>query len=84
MFSRSGVAAILALGTPAVLTAQAAADGGRGALRPFVHVLLAYGVAWILVLIWVWWIARSLKRVNNEFHGPSGRKAQPRPGDMTR
>lgn len=57
-------AALFALGTPAVLSAQVA-DGGRGAMRPFVHVLLAYGIAWVIVLIWVWWIARSLKRVNN-------------------
>ena len=62
------VAAILALSAPMALVAQTA-EGGRGALRPYIHVLLAYGVAWVIVLIWVWWIARSLKRVNNEAHG---------------
>ncbi len=30
-------------------------------LRPYVHVFLAYGVAWILILVWVWRIARSLR-----------------------
>lgn len=85
-------AAVLALSTPAVLVAQAA-EGGRGALRPFVHVLLAYGIGWIIVLLWVWWIARSLKRVNNGVKGggsapldepggdpgrqPDGKPAQP-------
>ena len=62
------VAAILTLSAPMALMAQAA-EGGRGALRPYIHVLLAYGLAWVIVLIWVWWIARSLKRVNNEAHG---------------
>ncbi len=61
-------AAVLALSTPAVLVAQAA-EGGRGALRPFVHVLMAYGIGWIIVLLWVWWIARSLKRVSNGVKG---------------
>jgi len=30
-------------------------------LRPYVHVFLAYGVAWLLILVWVWRIARSLR-----------------------
>lgn len=35
-------------------------------LRPYVHVFLAYAAAWILILVWVWRIARALKRL-----GPS-------------
>lgn len=68
MIRRACAAAMLALGAPMALVAQTA-EGGRGALRPYIHVLLAYGLAWVIVLIWVWWIARSLKRVNNEAHG---------------
>ncbi len=52
---------LMATATPVALVAQA--EAGRGALRPYVHVLLAYGVAWILILVWVWRIARALKRL---------------------
>lgn len=65
MIWRSSIGTLWLLLTPAVVAAQAA-DGGRGALRPYVHVLLAYAVAWILILLWVWWIARKLARLNNE------------------
>ncbi len=55
-------AAFLAtLAAPTALLAQT--EAGRGALRPFVHVLGAYGIAWILILVWVWRIARALKRL---------------------
>ena len=59
MISRSLTAVLLALATPAGLFAQ---EAGRGALRPYVHVLLAYGVVWLLILVWVWMIARKVKR----------------------
>lgn len=62
MISRSLTAILLLLATPAGLPAQ---EAGRGALRPFVHVLLAYGVVWLLILAWVWMIARRLKRVQD-------------------
>lgn len=68
--------AMLVLSTPVALAAQST-EGGRGALRPYVHVLLAYGVAWVIILFWVWWIARNLKRVNNGAHG---REHTPRQG----
>ena len=38
-------------------------EAGRGALRPYVHVFAAYGIAWALILAWVWRIAKGLKRV---------------------
>jgi len=60
MISRLVTAPLLLLSAPAALLAQ---ETGRGALRPYVHVLLAYGVAWLLILVWVWMIARRLKRV---------------------
>ena len=41
--------------------AAAQDEAGRGALRPYVHVLVAYGIAWVLILVWVWRIARALK-----------------------
>ncbi len=59
---RSCAAFLFSLAVPAVALAQTAA-GGRGALRPYVHIFLAYGAAWILILAWVWLIARGLKRV---------------------
>lgn len=64
MIWRSSIASLLLLLVPALATAQAA-DGGRGALRPYVHVLLAYAVVWILIVLWIWWIARKLSRLNN-------------------
>ncbi len=54
-------AILFSLATPAHLLAQ---EAGRGALRPYVHVLLAYGAAWLLILLWVWMIARKLKRAD--------------------
>ena len=68
MIWRGGLASLWLMAAPLALAAQSA-DGGRGALRPYVHVLLAYAVVWILILCWVWWIARSLKRVNNGVNG---------------
>ena len=60
MISRSLAIGLLLLTTPATLLAQ---EAGRGALRPYVHVLLAYAAVWLLILVWVWMIARQLKRV---------------------
>ena len=63
---RTTCALVAALGvilSPAILAAQG--EAGRGALRPFVHVLLAYAVAWIAILIWVWLIARRLRRLDD-------------------
>lgn len=48
------------LALPALLFAQA--ESGRGALRPYVHVLIAYGIAWLAILVWVWRISRMTKR----------------------
>lgn len=59
MISRTLTAVLFSLATPAHLLAQ---EAGRGALRPYIHVLLAYGAAWLLILVWVWMIARKLKR----------------------
>lgn len=45
------------------------AEAGRGALRPYVHVFAAYGVAWALIVVWVWRIARGLKRAEKGIEG---------------
>lgn len=60
MISRSLAIGLLLLTTPASLLAQ---EAGRGALRPYVHVLLAYAAVWLLILVWVWMIARQLRRL---------------------
>jgi len=71
MISRSLSLVLLSLAAPAALVAQVA-DAGRGAMRPYVHVLLAYGVVWLLILVWVWMIARQLKRVSDRANPDGG------------
>ncbi len=61
MIYRSLTAVLLSLATPVGVLAQ---EAGRGALRPYVHVLLAYAVVWVLILVWVWMIAQKLKRLS--------------------
>ena len=46
------------------LFAQSGA-GGAPSLRPFVHVFLAYGLAWVIILFWVWRIWRGLKKLGS-------------------
>ncbi len=65
MIRQTSVTSLWLLAAPAVAAAQVT-EGGRGALRPYVHVLLAYAVVWIVILLWVWWIARKVVRLNNE------------------
>ena len=62
MIHRSLAVGLLLFTTPAMLLAQ---EAGRGALRPYVHVLLAYAVVWLLILVWVWMIARQLKHLGD-------------------
>ena len=66
MISRLMTAIPLSFATPVGLLAQ---NSGRGALRPYVHVLLAYGLVWLLILVWVWMIARKLKRATASAEG---------------
>lgn len=42
-------------------------SGGAGvpSLRPYVHVFLAYGLAWVIILFWVWRIWRGLQRLGS-------------------
>lgn len=61
MIFRICTALLCSAAAPAVLLAQA--EGGRGELRPYVHVFLAYGIMWVLIAVWVWMIARSMKRL---------------------
>ncbi len=42
-----------------------AQGGGSPSLRPYVHIFLAYAAAWILILVWVWRIWRSLRRLGS-------------------
>lgn len=55
-----------------VEAASTQAEAGRGALRPYVHVLAAYGIAWVLVCAWTWRIAKGLKRVEEELEQGAG------------
>lgn len=64
------LAALVLAGLPGLFppwetAAAAQEEAGRGALRPYVHVFVAYGIAWVLILVWVWRIARGLKRVQD-------------------
>lgn len=69
MISRSLAIGLLLLASPATLLAQ---EAGRGALRPYVHVLLAYAAVWLLILVWVWMIARQLKRLGGSARPDGG------------
>lgn len=69
MIPRTLTAVLFPLATPAHLLAQ---EAGRGALRPYIHVLLAYGAAWLLILVWVWMIARKLKRAEASLTADEG------------
>lgn len=69
MIHRSLGVSLLLLTTPATLLAQ---DAGRGAMRPYVHVLLAYAVVWLLILVWVWMIARRLKGLGDTANPDGG------------
>lgn len=62
MILRSIAALLLSLPVPFALAAQTI-EAGRGALRPYVHIFLAYGIAWILIALWVWMISRRMKRM---------------------
>ena len=54
------VAALVALlASPVAVIAQDAQ--GRGALRPYIHIFVAYGLVWVLIGIWVWRIGTRLK-----------------------
>ena len=81
---RAGTVALVALVVLAGPSAAAGteelalqAEAGRGALRPYVHVFAAYGVAWALILVWVWRIARGLKRAGKGIEG-AGSLADPK------
>ena len=50
---------------PAPLLAQAGTQG-RGALRPYAYVFVAYGLVWVLIGLWVFLIARRLGRLEND------------------
>lgn len=66
MIWTSSLGSLRLLAAPAVVAAAQVGDGGDGALRPYIHVLLAYAVVWILILLWVWWIARKLGSLTDE------------------
>lgn len=69
MISGSLTVVLFLLAKPAGLLAQ---EAGRGALRPYVHVLLAYGVVWLLILVWVWMIAKKLQRLGDSATADGG------------
>ena len=47
-------------------------SAGAPSLRPYVHVFLAYAAAWVLVGLWAWRIARTLKRLEGSSAAGSG------------
>ena len=54
--------------SPAMLLAQEAGAIGRQTLgRPYLHVFVAYAVAWAVVLGWLIAVARRLRRVEERF-----------------
>lgn len=55
------------------LFAAAVQGGASPSLRPYVHIFLAYAAAWILILIWVWRIWRSLGRLRSSSPGSAER-----------
>lgn len=61
MIRALGSCVLAHLAAPFALFAQA--EAGQGVpLRPYVHVWAAYGIAWLLVLLWAWRISRMAKR----------------------
>ena len=46
-----------------------AQDQGRGALRPFAYVFIAYGLVWVIIGFWVFLIARRLGRLEDRLGG---------------
>lgn len=59
--------ALLALPVPLLAQTQ-----GRGALRPFFYVFLAYGLVWVAIGLWVFLIARRLIRLERNVPGQGG------------
>ncbi len=49
---------------PADLSALSSQNETGASLRPYVHVFLAYAVAWVVILGWVWRISRKLKEID--------------------
>ena len=44
-------------------TVAQSGEAGVPSLRPYVHVFIAYGLAWVIILFWVWRIWRGLKEL---------------------
>jgi CcmD family protein len=63
---------LTALLTPVSAFAQAPPIGGP--FRSYVHVLIAFGMAWVMVAIWVFRIGRKVSRLARELEsvGRSG------------
>lgn len=59
----------LLLLSPLSLVAQ---NQGRGALRPFAYVFVAYGLVWVIIGFWVFLIARRLGRLEERLGGGRG------------
>ena len=59
--------ALLAVPVPLLAQTQ-----GRGALRPFAYVFVAYGLVWVAIGLWVFLIARRLVRLERNPPGQGG------------
>lgn len=61
----------LLMGFLLLIPAPVLAQGtqGRGALRPYFYVFLAYGLVWVIIGFWVFLIARRLGRLERHLEG---------------
>ncbi len=61
-----GIAFLAALSAPHDLLAQGADLGQQRFGRPYLHVFLAYAIAWALILGWIISIARRLRSLERK------------------
>ena len=64
----------LAIETLPALVVAAQNEALLGSFRPYLHVLLAFGAAWVVIGAWVFYIGRKLDRVARQVG--EGRKAE--------
>ena len=43
---------------------EAAVQGGGNEFRPYLHVLLAYGLGWLLIAAWIYRISQKLSELS--------------------
>ncbi len=58
---------LVALSAPDVLSAQV--TGGADPFRPYLHVFLAYGAAWLIIGAWIFQIGRKVTQLGRRLDG---------------